>query len=164
MEAIFQKLIESDFSDIAGLRANASIPLSQSLTNEILGVVLQGDKTIQSCRVYIHEQNRVSVRLKMSLWPWPLDLNLKLDKSVDYASLSSPKMRMWLENHRVLGRLGSLFNALPQWARIYGSQIVIDLAFFPRTPEQKRLLNLVKSVEVRTEEGKAILDVKIEVD
>ncbi len=164
MEAIFQKIIGNDFSDIAGLRANASIPLSQSLINEILAVVLEGDEIIQACQVSIHEQNRVSVYLKMSLWPWPLDLSLKLDKSVDYASFSSPKMRMWLENHRVLGRLGSLFNTLPPWARIYGSQVVIDLAFFPRRPEQRRFLSLVKSIQVRTEEGKAILDVKIEVD
>jgi hypothetical protein len=88
---------------------------------------------------------------------------LKLDKPVDFKSFSSPKMRMWLENHRWLGSLSSFFKALPKWATLYGTQLVVDLGAFLRTPEQKRLLNLIKSVEIRTEEGKAIFDIKIEV-
>ncbi len=164
MEEIFRKIIENDFSDVAGLTVDACVPMSQSLINEIIAVILQGDKAIQSCQVSIHEQNQVSVRLKTSLWPWPLDLKLKLDKSVDFASFSSPKMRLWLANHRLLGSLGSFFNALPKWAKLYGNQIVIDLDSFARTPQQKRLLKLIKSVEVETEEGKAVFDVKIQTD
>ncbi|HET9914321.1 MAG TPA: hypothetical protein VFQ13_20675, partial [Anaerolineales bacterium] len=69
MEEIFQKIIGNGFSDLAGLTANASIPMSGSLINEIIAVVLEGDKTIESCQVSIHEQNRVSMRLKTSLLP-----------------------------------------------------------------------------------------------
>ena len=69
-----------------------------------------------------------------------------------------------MENNRLLGSFGSLFNALPEGIKLYGNQIVFDLAAFLHTPEQKRLLNLVKSVGIRTEEGKLILDAKIEVD
>lgn len=164
MEAIFRKLIAGNFADVAGLTAEASIPVSESLLNEIIEVALQGNQTIDTLRVSVHEQNRVSVRLKTSMLPWPLNLKLKLDQSVDFASFSSPKLRAWLENNRFLGSLGSFFNALPEWAKLYGSQVVIDLGFFLRTPEQKRLLVLVKSVEIRTEAGKAIVDVKIAVD
>ncbi len=162
MEAIFQKLIANDFSDIAGLTANASIPMSESLINEITAIALQGDETIQSCQVSVHGQNRVSMRLKTKLLPWSLHLKLKLDGSVDFASFSSPKVRMWLENSRLLGSLGSFFKALPEWAKLYGSQIVIDLNSFLRTSEQRKLFELVKSVEISTEEGRAIFDVKIE--
>ena len=41
-----------------------------------------------------------------------------------------------------------------------GDQIMIDVASL--LPEQKKLLELVKSVEIRTEEGKVILDVRME--
>lgn len=163
MEEIFHRVIANDFSDVAGLRANASIPVSQSLINEWIAVELQGDKMIQSCQVSIHEQNQVAVRLKTSLLPWPLDLKLKLDRAADFASFSSPKVRMWLENHRLLGSLGSLFNALPAWARLYGNQVVIDLGAFLRTEEEKKLFALIKSVGIRTEEGKVVFDVKMEV-
>ncbi len=162
MEAIFQRLIANDFSDIAGLTANASIPMSEALVNELIATALQEDEMIQSCEVSIHGQNRVSMRLKTKLLPWSLHLKLKLDRSVDFASFSSPKVRMWLENHRLLGSLGSLLNALPKWAKLYGNQIVIDLNSFLRTPEQQKLFQLVKWIEVSTEEGKAIFDVKIE--
>ncbi len=164
MEEIFRKIIANDFAEVAGLTANASIPMSESLINEILMVTLQGDETIQSFQVSIHEQNQVFVRLKTSLWPWPLDLKLKLDKFVDFASFSSPKLRMWLGNHRLLGSLGSFFNVLPGWAKLYRSLVVIDLAYFLQTPEQRKLLTLVRSVEIRTEEGKAIVGVEVKAD
>ena len=164
MDRVFQRLIDSNFSDLKGTIIDASIPVPQALVNELIEVSLRGNKTIVSCTLTIHPQNRVSVRLKTTMLPWPLDLKLKLDKSVDFASYSSPKIRAWMENNRLLGSLGSMFNALPEGIKIYGNQVVLDLGAFLRTPEQKRLLDLVKSVEIQTEEGKVLLDVRIEVD
>jgi hypothetical protein len=164
MEAIFQKIIASDFSDLAGLTADASIPMSEALLNEIIAAAIEGDQTIQSCLVAIHEQNRISVRLKIRVLPWTLHLKLKLDKSLDFASFSSPKIRMWLENHHLLSSMGSFFNAFPEWAKLYGNQVVIDIGALLRTPAEQKLFGLVKSVDIRTEEGKAIFDVKIGVD
>lgn len=162
MEEVFQRIIDNNLSDIAGLRVDASIPITQSLINEIIAAALRGDKTITDCQLSIHEQNRVLVHLKTSLLPWRLNLKLKLDTFVDLASFSSPKLRAWLENNQLLGSLGAIFHALPKWARLYGNQVVVDLAYFLRMPEQERLLALIKSVDIRTEAGKAIFDVKIE--
>lgn len=164
MESILQKIINSNFSDVAGLTADISIPVSQLLVNELIEVALQGSKTFSACQVSIHEQNRVSVRLKTSLLPWPLNLKLKLDNSVDFGSFSSPKVRAWLENNRMLGSLASFFHALPEWIKLYGDQVVIDLGFFLQTPAHKRLLDLVKSVEIRTEADKMIFEIKLSVD
>ena len=55
-------------------------------------------------------------------------------------------------------------HALPEGIKLYGDQLVIVLGAFLRTPEQKQLLSLVKSVGIRTEAGKVILDAKIEVN
>ena len=89
---------------------------------------------------------------------------MKLDKFIDFASYSSPKVRAWMENNRLLGTLGSLLKALPEGIKLYGDQIVIDLGAFLREPEHKRLLELVKSVDIRTETGQVILNARIEVD
>ncbi len=164
MEKILQKIIDNNFSDVAGLTAEASIPVSQSLINEFIETALPGDKTITDCRLSIHEQNQVSVRLKTSLLPWPLNLKLKLDRSVDFTSFSTPKLRAWLENNRLLASLGSLLRALPAWTRLYGNQVVVDLGAFLHTSEQKRLFGLIRSIEIGTAEGKAIFDIKIEVE
>jgi hypothetical protein len=164
MEEIFQRIIANDLSDLAGLTVDASIPVSGTLSNEIIAAALQGDKVIRSCQISIHEQNRVSVRLKTSLLPWALDLKLKLDKSVDFASFSSPKMRAWLENNRVLAGFASSFHALPEWIKLYGNQVVVDLGFFLQTTEQKSLFALVKSMEIRTEADRVIFDVQLRVD
>ncbi len=164
MDKIFQKIINNNFSDLKGTIVDASIPVGEYLINEIIEAALQGDKNIESCRASVHEQNRVNVNLKTSLLPWSLNLKLKLDDSVDFASFSSPKIRAWLENNILLGRVGSFFNVLPEWVKLYGEQVVLDIGAFFKTTEQKRMLDLVKSVIIKTEEGKVILEVKIRVD
>lgn len=143
---------------------DANIPIPQSLINELIETSLKGNKNVDSVRVSVHPQNRISADIKTTVIPWPLNLKLKLDKEVDLASYSSPKIRAWMENNRLLGSLGSLFNALPEGIKLYGDQVVIDLGAFLRKPEQKQLLSLVKSVGIRTEEGKVILNAKIEVN
>ncbi|HJQ14660.1 MAG TPA: hypothetical protein VJ830_07940 [Anaerolineales bacterium] len=164
MDRIFQKLFQNNFSDLKGTTIDATIPIPQSLINEIIETFLKGNKNIPSVRVSIHPQNRVSADIKTTLIPWPLNLKLKLDKSVDFASYSSPKIRAWMENNRLLGSLGSLFNALPEGIKLYGDQVVIDLGAFLREPAHKKFLNLIKAVGIRTAEGKVILDVKIELN
>lgn len=163
MEKVFQRIIVNHFSELKGTTVDASIPVSQDLINEIIEESLRGNKSIQSAQVSVHGQNRVAANLKTSLIPWPLDLKLKLDRSVDFASYGSPKIRAWMENNRFLGSLGSLFNALPEGVKLYGDQVVLDLGVFLRAPEQKRMLELVRSVDIQTEEGKMIFDVKIEI-
>jgi hypothetical protein len=164
MDQVFQRIVDNNFSDLKGTVAEASIPVPEPLVNELVGTALRGNKNIESLQVSIHAQNRVSVNVKTTVLPWPLNLKLKLDKSVDFASYSSPKIRAWMENNRLLGSLGSMFNALPPGVKLYGNQIVIDLGGFLRTPEEKRILDLVKSVEIDTEPGRMLLGVKIEVD
>jgi len=164
MDKIFQKIIDNNLSDLKGTVVNATVPVPEYLINEMIEAALQGNRNIESCRVSIYAQNRVSTNVKTTLLPWSLNLKLKLDSSVDLASFSSPKIRAWLENNRLLGKLGSFFNALPEGVKLYGEQLVLDIGSFLQTPEQKRMLNLVKSVGMSTEDGKLILDMKIEVD
>jgi hypothetical protein len=162
MENIFQRVIDNNFSELAGLTVDASIPVPESMINEIIASVLRGNRNISSCRVTIHPENRVSMALKFPHLPWTLPLKLKLFRSVDLTH--SPKIRAFLENNILLGKLGSLFNALPEGVTLYDDQITVDIGPFLSTPEQKKILDLFRSVEIRTEEGKVIFDVKIAVD
>ena len=164
MDKLFQKVIQNNFSDLKGTTVDATVPVPQSLINELLAETLKGNKNVSALQASIHPQNRVSLDVKTTLLPWPLNLKLKLDKSVDFASYSSPKIRAWMENNRLLGNLGSLFNALPEGIKLYGDQLVIDLGVFLRETEHRKLLDLVKSVAIRTEEGRIILDARIEVN
>src|SRR4026208_2067645 len=111
MDKIFQRLLDNNFSDLSGMTADASIPVPESLINEILAVALQGNKNTDYCQLSIHAENKVTARLKTTLLPFSLNLRLKLDNTVDIASYSSPKVRAWMENNLLLGKLGSLFNA-----------------------------------------------------
>ena len=81
MDEIFQKIIDSNFSDLAGLTVDASIPVPQYIINEIIEAALEGNKNIEYCRVSIGGPNRIAVKLKTTMWPWPLDLKLRLFRS-----------------------------------------------------------------------------------
>jgi hypothetical protein len=164
MDQIFQRLLANDFSELGGMIVDASVPVPQSLINELIAESLRGNRSIESCQVTVQAQNKIVVAVKTTLLPWPINLKLKLDKFVDFASYSSPKIRAWMENNRLLGSIGSLLNALPEGIKIYGEQVVIDLGAFAHTPQQKRWLAFVKSVDIRTEAGKVILNAKIEVN
>lgn len=163
MDKIFRRLIDTDFSELKGTSLDASIPVPQSLINELVAATLKGNKNIAALQVTVQPQNRLALDVKTTLLPWPINLKLKLDSSVDFASYSSPKLRAWMENNRLLGSLGALFNAMPPGIKLYRDQVVIDLAAFLRTPQQKRYLAMVKSVGIQTESGKVILDVRMEI-
>jgi hypothetical protein len=160
MDRIFQRILEDNLADLAGLTVDASIPIPEKLVNEVIAVALQGNKNITYCRVSIERQNHVDVELKTSFWPWPLALKLKLFKSADLAG--APKIRAFLENKVLLGKLGSLFGALPEGVKIYDNQVAVDIGFFLKDSDYLRFLELIKAVEINTDMGKLILNVKIE--
>jgi hypothetical protein len=160
MDAIFQRLIERNFSELPGLEVNASVPVPERLVNEIIDASLQGNKNIEYCRVSIGAQNRLTANVKTPLWPWSLNLKLKLFQEVDFSG--SPKVRAFLENNLLLGKLGTLLKALPAGIVLYEDQISVDVGSFIQSPEQKRYLQLVKAVEISTEAGKIIFDVRIQ--
>ena len=162
MDAIFQRLIEDNFSELMGLAVDASIPVPEQIVNEIIEAALRGNKNIHECRVSISGQNKVSVNLKTPLWLWPIHIKLKLESSVDFTS--SPKVRALLENNVFLGKLAILFKALPDGVNIHGDQVIVDVQSFLDTPEQRKMLDLIKSVDVRTEPAKVIFDIKIKVE
>jgi hypothetical protein len=159
MDEIFQRLLANNFSELPGLSMNASIPMPEDLVNEILDVALRGNHNITYCRLKIGRDNRVIAEMKSPLLPWRLHLKMKLFRSIDFTS--APKLRAFLENNLLLGKLGSLFNVLPKGITIYNDQVSMDIESFT-PPEYQQFLSLVKSVELQTEERKVILNVRIE--
>ena len=162
MDNIFQKLTEDNFSDLAGLTVDASIPVPEHIINEIIHASLRGNKNISECHVSIGGQNKISAIIKTPLWLWPINIKLKLERIVDI--IGSPMVRVSLENHALLGQLGSLLKALPNGINIHGNQVVVDVRSLLETPEQRRMLDLVQSLEIRTEQAKLIFDVKIKIE
>ncbi len=158
MDKLFTRFLENNFSELAGLTVDASIPLPETMINDLVQSKLRGNKNIRSCHITVHRENRIEVDLRTPMWPWPLNLKLKLFGSVDLSP--SPKVRAFLENNVFLGKLGGLFKVLQPGISLYNDQIAVDLdPFLP--PEYEKFLPLVKGVGIRTEEGKLFLDVKI---
>ena len=162
MDEILRKIIENDFADLGGLAVDASIPMPEQMINEIIAAALHGNQNIEYCQVTIGEQNRIVVNVKTPRWPWPVNLKVWVFKTVDINP--APKIRVLLENNALLGKLGSFLKALPEGVKLYGDQIVIDVRSFLQTEQQKKFLDMLKSMEIQTEMGKLIFDVQIRID
>ena len=162
MDNIFRTLVDDNFSDLVGLTVDASIPVPEHMINEIIHASLLGNKNISAIQVSIGGQNKISAFIKTPLWLWPINIKLKLERTVDI--IGSPMVRASLENNVFLGQLGSLFKALPKGINIRGNQVIIDVRSLLETLEQRRILDLVKFIEIRTEQAKLILDFKIKIE
>jgi hypothetical protein len=162
MNEILQRLIKDNFSELAGLTVDASIPLSEHLVNEFVQSSLQGNKNITEFYIAIHAGNKFAVNLKTPLWLWPINLKVRLEKSVDFTG--APKIRASLENYALLGKLGAVFKALPPGVTIQDDQVIIDVESFLTSTEQRKWLTLIESMEIKTEEARVIFDIKIEVE
>jgi hypothetical protein len=160
MDEILQRAIANQFADFPGLKVDATIPVPADLLNEIVQSTLTGNRQITYLHLNVHRDNRISVEVKSPLWPWPLHLKLRLFSSVDLTQ--SPKVRAFLENNLLLGKLGALLNALPDGTTLYEDQVAIDITALLPDPQQKKLLELVRELDITTEEGKVILNVRIE--
>ena len=159
MDKIFRRIIDNNFAELPGLSVDAFVPLPESLINEIIQASLLGNTIVSYCRGTVGRDNKVAADVRSLLLPWTVHLKMKLFGSVDLSG--SPKVRAFLENNVLLGRLGALFKALPEGINIYGDQVVVDVGTF-LPPEQKELLELVRSVDIHTTEGKILLDIKVE--
>ena len=71
MHKIFQRIIHTNFSELRGATIHASVPLSQSLIDELLAEALKGNKNVASIQASIHAQNRISLDVKTTVLPWP---------------------------------------------------------------------------------------------
>jgi hypothetical protein len=161
VDEIFRRILDDGFSEFAGLNIDASIPVPEHIVNEVIESTLRGNPNIKDCRVAIGEGNQVSMALITSLLPWTIKLKLKLNSVVELAN--SPQVRAKLENNILLRKLGSFLNALPEGVSLDGDQVVVNLGvFLPQ--EYGQLLDLLKSVEIRTVTGKVLLDIKVEVN
>ncbi len=158
MDKIFQRLLDSGDSEPGELTVDATITMSESLATQLNAIALEGNPKIEYCRVHIHSGNRITLDVKSPLWPWLITVKLKLFGAVDLTG--SPTVRAFLENHILLGKLGSLLNALPNGIHIYEDQVSIDIESFLPLQEQKKLLGLLQSIEIHTEEGQIFFDIK----
>jgi hypothetical protein len=161
MQEILQRLIRDNFLELGGLSIQASIPLPEHLLNEFIAEAVRGNKNITGCRVSIFSQNRVSIDLKTPLWPWPVNLKLRLEDSVDLSD--SLKIKASLENHGLLRKLGSALNVFPDEIKLNGDQLVINIGSLLVGTEYEKMPDLIQSIGIMTESARIFLDVKIEV-
>jgi hypothetical protein len=157
LTTVLLNLRGAGFRDLAGARVSASIPISERLLNEIVSATMPKNLPVREVTVRPEPGNRFSVRIapKAAFLP-QLTVKLEIEKQPQFPTVPELVLRMATMGG-LLGLAGAAFpiaSMLPPGVRLDGDRIVVDLRELARREGVLDLLELVRELEMTTEEGR----------
>lgn len=159
---ILNHLQSTGFTDIAGTRIAADVPLSERLINEFVAASLPPTVPVREVSIRPEAGNRFSVRItpKAGLIP-PLTLRLEIEQQPDMPHAPILALRM-----KTMGGLFGLATAalpigsmLPPGVRLEGERILVDLRAIAAQKGFADFIRYVTALRVTSEDGRVLLHV-----
>jgi hypothetical protein len=155
---LFLRLQASGFSDIAGARMSATVPVSEGLVNRIVALSLPPNAPIRGVTIQPETAGRFSVRIvpKATLLP-AITLRLAIEEQPRLPESAVLVLRM-----ATLGGLfglagGAVSGLLPPGVMLDGDRIRVDLRALATQHRFSHLLDHVKQLQVSTDQGRLVL-------
>jgi hypothetical protein len=150
-------LRDTKFRDLAGARVSASIPISEPLLNSIVAATMPKNLPVREVSVRPEQSNRFSVRIspKAAFLP-QLTVKLDIEKQPQFPAAPELVLRMATMGG-LLGLAGAAFpiaGMLPPGVRLQGDRIIVDLRALAHREGVVDLLELVRELEITTDEGR----------
>ena len=163
LSRVLERLRASGFRDLAGARLTATIPVSESLLNDIVHAALPRGGAVRAVTVQPQDQNRHAVRVKLSRPDFlpPLSATLAIERQPELPR--APQIVC-----RVLGLPGlltlagpflSIGTLLPPGVRLDGDLLTVDLAAMLAQQGAGDLLAHLERVQLRSDRGRLVLQV-----
>jgi hypothetical protein len=162
-EHILQHLLASRFSDVAGARLSATVPISERLLNELIALLLPRAGAVREVAVRPQAGNRLAVRVKMARPAFlpPISLTLFIDRQPELPS--SPLVVFRVASVpgliSVAGAALSFADVLPPGVRLEGDRLIVDLAALLERHGHRALLDYAERLRITTDDGTLVLDV-----
>ena len=164
---LFRRQQASGFADLREAHAFVTLPISESLLNDLLAEWLPTSLPIKDLHVAPQATDRFAVRGRLgssALLP-PLKLTLAIDRQPEFPD--SPILVLRLEATGLLSLAGPalrLMNALPAGVRVEHDRIYVDLRALAALRGLQSYLELVRELRVNALDGKLIVSVRASVD
>jgi hypothetical protein len=163
LQRILQHLLATGFSDIAGARVFAMVPIAESLLNQVIKETMPRDLPVRNVSVRPEEGNILSVRLTPRAMLIPaITLKLFIERQPEIPT--SPVLVMRLATMPgILGLAGAalpLERMLPPGVRMQGEVIMVDLHAMARQHGFDQFFQHLRQLRVTTDNGRVLLTVE----
>jgi hypothetical protein len=157
LTALLLNLRDAGFRDLAGTRISGSIPVSERLLNQLVAATMPKNLPVREVTVRPEPGNRFSVRISPRAAFLPqLTVKLEIEKQAQFPTSPEIVLRMATMGG-LLGLAGAAFpiaSMLPPGVRLEGERIVVDLRELARREGVADLLELVRELDISTDEGR----------
>ena len=157
LTALLLNLRDAGFRDLAGTRISGSIPVSERLLNQLVAATMPKNLPVREVTVRPEPGNRFSVRISPRAAFLPqLTVKLEIEKQPQFPISPEIVLRMATMGG-LLGLAGVAFpiaSMLPPGVRLEGERIVVDLRELARREGVADLLELVRELDISTDEGR----------
>jgi hypothetical protein len=157
LTALLLNLRDAGFRDLAGTRISGSIPVSERLLNQLVAATMPKNLPVREVTVRPEPGNRFSVRISPRAAFLPqLTVKLEIEKQAQFPTSPEIVLRMATMGG-LLGLAGAAFpiaSMLPPGVRLEGERIVVDLRELARREGVADMLELVRELDISTDEGR----------
>jgi hypothetical protein len=157
---VLHRLQSTGFSDLAGARVSADVPIPEHLINEVVAAALPPNLPLREVSIRPEAGDQFSVRLtpRTAMLP-PITVKLAIERQPDFPQ--SPVLVLRMKTMGGLFGFASaalpLGNMLPPGVRLDGERILVDLRAMTAQKGIADLLQYVRELRVTTEDGRVIL-------
>jgi hypothetical protein len=157
LTALLLNLRDAGFRDLAGTRISGSIPVSERLLNQLVAATMPKNLPVREVTVRPEPGNRFSLRISPRAAFLPqLTVKLEIEKQAQFPTSPEIVLRMATMGG-LLGLAGAAFpiaSMLPPGVRLEGERIVVDLRELARREGVADMLELVRELDISTDEGR----------
>ena len=158
---LLQRLRTSRFRDLAGAHVTASVPVSETILNELIAATLPPNAPVRSASIRPETDNHFSVRIapKAALMP-SITLKLVIEEQPQLPASGVLVLRMV-----TLGGLfglasGAIGGFLPRGVQLQGERILVDLRTLAAERGFSEAFDYLTSLRIQTIDGRLLLHVE----
>jgi hypothetical protein len=163
LSAILERLRDSRLAEVKGARASLSIPVRESLLNELIAAALPPSGAIRDLHVRPQAGNRLAVRGRASRLDFlpPVTISLQIEQQPQLPD--TPLVVRILSLPGLLSVAGSLLSpsSLPPGIRLERERVLVDVRQLLERKGLGEVVPLIERLNVSSEEGRLLLDVDL---
>jgi hypothetical protein len=159
---ILEQLRATRFADLAGARIGASIPIPERILNELVAASIPPTAPVRDVAVRPQAGDRFALRARLASLDFlpPITLTVVIERQPELPD--SPLVLRLLSIPGMIAMMGaaaSIASKLPPGIRMDKDLVLVDLKTLAERQGYADLLPLIRSLRIRTEEGRVILEV-----
>ena len=163
---ILEQLRATRFTDLHAARIAASIPISERLLNELVAVSVPPSAPVRDVTIRPQAGDRFAVRARLTRFDFLPAINLTVVIERQAELPDSPLVLRLLSVPGLIAMVGavaSIASKLPSGIRMDKDCVLVDLKTLAEHQGYADLLQLIRSLRIRTEEGRVIVETDVAV-